>query len=127
MRKISLQTLFLGCVLILGCTAQKRSMVPKEELLQQIEQNFRDGSAQYRQMMTRLPADRLPKTYYEKTDKFQTAPSSDWCSGFYPGTVLYLYEQTKEPSLLNEAERILKVLEKEKNNRSMHDLGFMMY
>ncbi|RYF87049.1 MAG: glucuronyl hydrolase, partial [Chitinophagaceae bacterium] len=127
MRKNSQVAFFLMIVLMMGCTAQKRSISPKEELIKQIEQNFRDGSAQYRQMMTRLPADRFPKTYHEKTDKFQTAPSSDWCSGFYPGTLLYLYEQTKEASLLKEAERILVVLEKEKNNRSMHDLGFMMY
>lgn len=127
MRQNSLHTLFLVCVFMLGCTAQKRSAEPKEDLLQRIEQNFRDGTAQYKQMMARIPADRFPKTYYAQTNKFQTAASSDWCSGFYPGTLLYLFEQTKEPSLLKEAERILKVLEKEKNNRSMHDLGFMMY
>jgi hypothetical protein len=98
--------------LLAGCATQKQMASPKKDLLQVIENNFRDASAQYKLMMTRLPADRFPKTYYAQTDKFQTAASTDWCSGFYPGTLLYLYEQTKDQSLLSEAERILKVLEK---------------
>jgi uncharacterized protein YyaL (SSP411 family) len=113
--------------LLAGCATQKQMASPKKDLLQVIENNFRDASAQYKLMMTRLPADRFPKTYYAQTDKFQTAASTDWCSGFYPGTLLYLYEQTKDQSLLSEAERILKVLEKEKDNKTTHDLGFMMY
>lgn len=113
--------------LLAGCTTQKRAASPNKDLLHVIDQNFRDASSQYKLMMTRLPADRFPKTYYAQTDKFQTAASTDWCSGFYPGTLLYLYEQTKDQSLLSEAERILKVLEKEENNKTTHDLGFMMY
>lgn len=113
--------------LLCGCSAQRKTSISQTALLQTIDQNFRDASSQYKLMMTRLPADRFPKTYYAKTGKFQTASSSDWCSGFYPGTLLYLYEQTKDQSLLSEAERILKVLEKEKNNKTTHDLGFMMY
>jgi hypothetical protein len=78
-------------------------------------------------MMTKLPADRFPKTYHAQKDSFETSNSGWWCSGFYPGTLLYLYQQTKDQSLLNETERVLKVLEKEKNNKSTHDLGFMMF
>ncbi|WP_345238657.1 glycoside hydrolase family 88 protein [Flavisolibacter ginsenosidimutans] len=109
-----------------GCASQK-SIVADKRLEEKIDQNFSDAAAQYKGMMRRLPADRFPKTYYAQTDKFQTGASSDWCSGFYPGTLLYLYEQTKDQSLLLESERILKVLEKEKNNKTTHDLGFMMY
>lgn len=50
-----------------------------------------------------------------------------WCSGFYPGTVLYLYEYNKDPELLNEAKKKLKSLEKEQFNTTTHDLGFMLY
>jgi unsaturated chondroitin disaccharide hydrolase len=38
-----------------------------------------------------------------------------------------MYEQTKDQSLLAEAERMLQVLQKEKDNKSTHDLGFMMF
>ncbi|HEU4903295.1 MAG TPA: glycoside hydrolase family 88 protein [Flavisolibacter sp.] len=114
-------------VLMFGCTAQKKSLVLKHDLLQTIDQNFRTAAVQYKGMKGRLPAGRFPRTYYEKTGRFQTAGSGDWVSGFYPGTLLYLYAQTKDTALLTEAERMLNVLEKEKNNKSTHDLGFMMF
>jgi unsaturated chondroitin disaccharide hydrolase len=113
--------------LLAGCTTQRKTVSVNKDLLQVIDQNFRDASTQYKMMMTKLSADRFPKTYNVERDKLLTVASSDWCSGFYPGTLLYLYEQTKDRSLLGETERILKVLEKEKNNKTTHDLGFMMY
>ncbi|HWI90485.1 MAG TPA: glycoside hydrolase family 88 protein [Flavisolibacter sp.] len=113
--------------LLCGCSAQQRSADPQKDLLQIIDKNFGDASAQYKLMMTKLAPDRFPKTYYPQKDSFEASKSGWWCSGFYPGTLLYLYEQTKDQSLLTEAERILKSLEREKNNKNTHDLGFMMY
>lgn len=124
--KISGRKIGLLFFLVTGCTVQQATTT-RNSLPGIIRQNFNDASAQYQLMMKRLPAGRFPKTYYAKTDKFQTAASTDWCSGFYPGTLLYIYEQTKEQALLTEAEHILNVLEKEKNNKGTHDLGFMMY
>src|SRR5690606_27966470 len=57
----------------------------------------------------------------------KTSLSKWWCSGFYPGTLLYIYENTKDKALLTEAERALKMLEKEQYNTNTHDLGFMMF
>jgi len=105
----------------------KKNAAERKDLLPIIERNFSDASAQYKLMMTKLSPTRFPKTYYAEKDSMETSNSGWWCSGFYPGTLLYLYEQTKDQSLLSEAERILKVLEKEKNNTSTHDLGFMMF
>jgi rhamnogalacturonyl hydrolase YesR len=119
--------IIFSAFLLFGCTAQKKSTIPNKEVLQTIDRNFLDASAQYKVMMTKLPPNRFPKTYYAQKDSMETSNSGWWCSGFYPGTLLYLYEQTKDQSLLTEAERILKVLEKEKNNTSTHDLGFMMF
>lgn len=123
---IRIKIIFL-ILLLCGCSAQQKSADPQKELLQTIDKNFGDASAQYKLMMTKLAPDRFPKTYYAQTDSFETSKSGWWCSGFYPGTLLYLYEQTKDQALLTEAERILKSLEKEKNNKNTHDLGFMMY
>jgi hypothetical protein len=89
--------------------------------------NFQDAVAQYKVMMKNLPADKFPKTFFPKTGKYEFSNSDWWCSGFYPGTLLYLYEQTKDPAMYAEALRIMKVLEKEKFNKTTHDLGFMMF
>lgn len=111
-----------------SCRVQKKIKFKQDNgLLEIIEKNFKDADAQYKVLAQNLPADKFPKTYFPLTGKYEFSNSAWWCSGFYPGTLLYLYEQTKDNSLLSEANRILKVLEKEKLNTSTHDLGFMMY
>lgn len=121
-------SLFGFLIFFASCSGQRQaSASTNKELLRTFEQNLKDAAAQYKVMMQRLPPDRFPKTYYAKTDSLETSGSDWWCSGFYPGTLLYLYEETKDQSLLNEAERMMHVLEKEKHNKTTHDLGFMMY
>ena len=116
---------FVEC---LSCSAQKMGSYKKnKKLLQTIEQNFKDAGEQYKVLAKNLPADKFPKTFFPATGQYEFSNSGWWCSGFYPGTLLYLYQQTKDNTLYTEAERILKVLEKEKNNTTTHDLGFMMF
>ncbi len=100
---------------------------PDKALLQTIEQNFTAAAAQYRVLMSHLPADSFPKTWYPDKDKYGFSNAGWWCSGFYPGTLLYLYEQSKDKTLYNESLRILELLKKEQFNTGTHDLGFMMY
>jgi hypothetical protein len=96
-------------------------------LLPTIQKDIEDGAKQYKVLKATLPPDRFPKTFDPKTGKGETSGSGWWCSGFYPGTLLYLYEQTGDTELYNEALRILDVLKKEQFNKTTHDLGFMMY
>ena len=71
------------------------------------------------------PADKFPRTFEHDAQKF--SGSSWWCSGFYPGTLLYLYEGTGNKKLLTLGLQKLEPLAKEKNNKGTHDLGFMLY
>src|SRR6476619_6586033 len=106
-------------VFILSCSVSKGKKDPV--LSKTIEQNFSDASAQYKNMMKLLPPGKFPKTFDPKSNQLQTSGSDWWCSGFYPGTLLFLYEQTQDKTLLTEAERMLQILEKEKNNTGTHD------
>jgi unsaturated chondroitin disaccharide hydrolase len=130
-KKLSFITVFVLSTMVFNAysvTAQKTfSVKADKELLKIIQQNFADAGKQYKVLQQNLPADKFPKTYFPKTGKYEFSGSGWWCSGFYPGTLLYIYEQTKDTIAYNEATRILKVLEKEKYNTSTHDLGFMMY
>lgn len=90
-----------------------------------IQQNFKDGTEQYRFLATKLTENKFPKTF--ESNQLKTSNSGWWCSGFYPGTLLYLYSQTKDIALKIEAEKKLKELTKEQYNTTTHDLGFMMY
>ena len=59
--------------------------------------------------------------------RLKTSNSEWWCSGFYPGTLFYLYEDTGDKELYAEGVRMLKLLEPEQYNVNTHDVGFMMY
>lgn len=91
------------------------------------DKEFKNAVEQYKILMASLPQDRFPKTYYAQEDSLETSGSEWWVSGFYPGTLLYLYEETGEETLKTEALRIMKLLEKEQYNTTTHDLGFMMF
>jgi unsaturated chondroitin disaccharide hydrolase len=106
-------------------TAQRSS---KPDLSRQfILYQLRTGADQYRLLRTKTPDQLFPRSYVPDLDRHVTSKSDWWCSGFYPGTLLLLYEYTRDDSLKQEALRKLKVLEKEKFNKGTHDLGFMMY
>jgi rhamnogalacturonyl hydrolase YesR len=70
--------------------------------------------------------DLFPKTYNSYMDHLQTSNSDWWCSGFYPGVLFYLYEETGNQELYDEGIRMLSLLEKEQYNTETHDIGFMM-
>jgi unsaturated chondroitin disaccharide hydrolase len=113
---------FTGILLSLNIFAQS-----SKPLIGIIDTALQKAVAQYKYQGTILPAGTFPKSWYPLTKKFETSNSGWWCSGFYPGSLLYLYENSHDASLLNEATRIEKLLEKEQFNKGTHDLGFMMY
>jgi unsaturated chondroitin disaccharide hydrolase len=123
---IYLCALLLGTIAA-GCTVKEPVFKTDPVLLASIDSSFAGAGKQYHLMMKNLPPGQFPKTFYPLTGKFEACNSDWWVSGFYPGSLLYIYEQTNDRALYNETQRILKLLEKEKNNKTTHDLGFMMY
>lgn len=114
------------CFLLLNngmLSAQNKS----GKMAQLIEEQFKFADQQYKVLAKNVPSDVMPKTYYEKTGKVETSDTKWWCSGFFPGTLLYIYEYTKDAEILKEAKARLAILEKEKHYTGNHDLGFMMY
>lgn len=97
----------------------------KQEMKALIDENFVFAAKQYQYLMKNTPKDSLPKTF--KNNKNVNSDAYWWCSGFYPGTLLYIYEYTKDQSILSAANQKLTVLEPVKFFTQNHDLGFMMY
>jgi unsaturated chondroitin disaccharide hydrolase len=119
----------VACGLVVNFTSAQAQNTFKADrsLLQTISQNFKDADVQYKLMKDGLKPDQFPKTFDPKTGTPETSNSDWWCSGFYPGTLLNIYKETKDEALLTEAKRMLGLLSNEQYNKGTHDLGFMMY
>jgi len=125
MKNISVTILFLFLsALFITCVAQKNNTSFKN-LNTTIAQNFNQADSQYRLMMKGVPDGRFPKTF--EHDSLETSGPGWWCSGFYPGNLLYIFEATKDSTLYYEALRKLNDLQPEQFNKTTYDLGFMMY
>ncbi|MBD0831540.1 glycoside hydrolase family protein [Aestuariibaculum sediminum] len=112
-------------ILMILCTLHSCNRVTP--LDDKIDVIFDTATSQYLYLKTILPEGRYPKTYHAKQDKLETSRSGWWCSGFYPGTLLYLNENNTNPEFQKEIDRILNDLKREQFNTTTHDLGFMMY
>lgn len=118
--------LFLSLACVVVTTAQeKNDLKPKKSLLKTIDQSLNQSVKQYKFMMQQLPADKFPKSFAD--GQLLTSTIHAWTSGFYPGTLLYLYDFSKENDLKQEALNKLPLLEKLQFVTTTHDLGFMMY
>lgn len=53
--------------------------------------------------------------------------SGDWCSGFFPGELWYMYEYTQDNFWKQKAEEFTAPIEREKMNAGTHDMGFKVY
>jgi hypothetical protein len=124
--RMNVKQLLTSLFLLIGSVgfSQATSKMPMDKL---IKQNMEIAAAQYTYLESNLPSQVMPKSYSEATQKFETSNTKWWCSGFYPGTLWYIYEFTKDESIKKIAESRLMILEKEKHYTGNHDLGFMMF
>jgi len=113
---------FLAAFVAASCSSKKDAVFTAE-----INETLKASAKQYEYLGTRNPDGRFPKSYHVKNDSLETSNSGWWCSGFYPGTLLYLNEANGNPALKKLADKSLEDLKKEQFNKTTHDLGFMMY
>ncbi|WP_313238886.1 glycoside hydrolase family 88 protein [Sphingobacterium multivorum] len=123
---MKLKQLSVLLLAILGTSTFVQAQTVKPNLSKTFIQQQLDAAAkQIKVLANETPTEKFPKTFENGKEVFSS--SSWWCSGFYPGTLLYLYEGTKDEGLLKKATEKLSYLEKEKNNKGTHDLGFMLF
>ena len=99
----------------------------KDDMVSLIKNSFAFADSQYRYMMTLTPADKMPQSYNAKNKKLIVYERTWWCTGFYPGALWYIYEQTGNEAIKKEALRTLKVIAPNQTYTGNHDLGFMIY
>lgn len=117
----------LSFFILMNTISFSQSTTRDRKMSQLITENYALANSQYLYMMKQVPSDRMPQSFDEKTNKLLSREITWWCTGFYPGTLLFIYEQTKDENIKSEALRTLKVIEPNQTYTENHDLGFMMY
>jgi hypothetical protein len=119
-----------SCLLLVlaGCSDGKNPEAlasAKDELLEIIPENFAFAAAQYERLLARIENDpKLPRTFAK--GKLVMVPPEDWTSGFFPGSLWFLYEYTQDSQWLAAATNYTERLDRIKNFRGHHDVGFML-
>lgn len=67
----------------------------------------------------------IPKTI-DKLGRMVYIPIDDWCSGFFPGSLCYLYQLTNDKSWLLQSKRFTEALDSIQYLTWHHDVGFMI-
>ena len=113
------------CILIISMTLSMLAAAAQADMSALVHNNLKVAMKQYEYLKQKVPYDSMPRTFQD--GKNLNSNLAWWCSGFYPGTLLYLYEYSKDSSILNEARKRLAALEVEKHDTRDHDLGFKMF
>ncbi|MEI8059011.1 MAG: glucuronyl hydrolase, partial [Ferruginibacter sp.] len=99
----------------------------QQSMKNMINTNMEFAAKQYKILMQNTPDTLMPRSFDASKNQLVTSDTKWWCSGFYPGSLLYIYEYTKDPVIKTEALKRLGILEKEKYYTGNHDLGFKMF
>lgn len=104
-----------------GCNNQN-------EMTEVINKGLKVSAEQSKLMAEKLSNEegKLPKTI-DRLGRFETSESKWWTSGFFPGTLWYLYEATGDDTLRVYAEEYTRRVEKEQYTTDNHDIGFMIF
>lgn len=97
MRTRTYRTALLSTLLLAGCT-------PRETMPELTDRVFAVAAAQYEQLEGRLTDETLPRSA-ASDGKFIPSNIRWWCSGFYPGSLWYIYEYTGDKTFRELAEK----------------------
>ncbi|MBQ7190840.1 MAG: DUF4861 family protein [Kiritimatiellae bacterium] len=95
-------------------------------LKKQLPGIFARATDQYRGLVKQMEGteDCFPKRW--QGGKLVTVKPQDWCSGFFPGSLWYLYEFTKAEDLKAAAEKFTAIQDQIRHYTRNHDIGFML-
>ena len=108
----------LGLLTLASCSRQE----PMEALIDRV---FTVAEQQYTNMDTRLTEKTLPRTLSAEGE-FVPSNIYWWCSGFYPGSLWYIYEYTRNDAVKALAEKNTLKLDSIQYVTRDHDVGFQL-
>lgn len=121
-RSVTAAVALLGAVFT-ACSGDRTGPRPDAALVAMIDSSLARAAEQYGAMDESLPDTLFPRTLHAD-GTLRTNTSRWWTSGFFPGSLWYLYEHTGDPELRARAEARTRALEREQRNAADHDIGF---
>jgi len=119
------KTLGIVCVVLIsyGCHLKQKEIFDVDESLQYCVE-------QADQTLSEIPDDEksLPRNIAPESKEWNYVTYQDWTSGFWPGTLWYLYEYSQEPNLKDVADQFTEYLRPlSEKPATDHDLGFQVF
>ena len=114
------QTLLLLTLLVTLASCSRQETM--EALTNRV---FKVAEQQYVAMDSRLTDQTMPQTI-APDGTFQPSTIYWWCSGFYPGSLWYIYEYTRNEAVKMLAEKNTLKLDSIQYVTSDHDVGFQL-
>ena len=119
----------IGSALTLSLVLAQASTLTAEiapaPLAKVIQQTLATAAQQYQWMLDHQSFEnKFPRTF--ENNQFVTVAPKDWTSGFFPGSLWYLYEATGEVKWRDVAARFTAQLEQIQSYQGSHDVGFIL-
>jgi unsaturated chondroitin disaccharide hydrolase len=95
-------------------------------LLPRLERAFEFAQAQVRRLIEKHP-DYFPMYTVQGKWKHGGEKWTNWCEGFLPGMMWVFHEETGDAFWRRQAEHYSRLIEHRKDDRDVHDLGFLFY
>lgn len=112
---------FLFVTILFSCKNNSQKFWNNE-----IEESLNLAVQQYQMMDESVPDSLFPRSI-KPDSTLWTNTSGWWTSGFFPGSLWYLYEFSGNDKIKDIALKRTKAVENEKNNYWDHDIGFKIY
>ncbi len=116
--KLKLSIILLAAITAIQCT-------DKQDIIQE---NIEHAKAQLAYLIEASEAGdtlRIPSTF--KYGEIEFVPTDDWVSGFFAGTLWYMYELTGDEYYAQQAQKHTEILHDIQFLTWHHDVGFMVY
>lgn len=115
-QKFLIITIFISSVLFSSCKNDTAW----------VDESIDTAAYQLNQMAVEIAdSAKLPRSI--KNGEIRLEDLYDWTSGFFPGSLWYTYELTKDEKLKDQAVKYTDLLYDVKDYTGTHDLGFMIY
>lgn len=120
-------------ILIFSCLLCAMMMIPQPRVIdrslnQLIEKQLKKAEKKQRKMAISLlkSPGKFPRTL-DKNGILQVCDTSWWTCGFFPGTLWYLYEYSKDKKLKEYAQLFSERLQGTEYATNTHDIGFIIF